>query len=944
MRSQINVENVEGETMRATRAVIRLVRSIALVMLLSTLAAPSYAAPFTAGNVVVYRVGDGVAALVNTGNAVFLDEYTPAGALVQSVALPTTTGGANHPLVASGTATSEGQLTRSADGQYLLLTGYGSTLPAASSLAASAAASVPRVVGRVKFDGSINTATALTDFSDANNPRSAASTNGTDIWVGGGTGGVRYATLGSTTSTQLSTDLANIRQVLVANSQLYISTQSGATLRIATVGGGTPTTAGQSIVNLAGIPTTIVPNGYFFATVPGGAVLYVADDTTGFGQIQKYSLVSGTWTQNGTVTAAGARGVTGTVSGSTVKLYATTGGNAATGGGSLYAFTDSTGYNGAISGSASVIASAAANQAFRGVAIAPASGVVPTATPTPTNTGPTATATPTKTATPTATPTGAPFTIGDIVVYRVGTGSDPLLSTGNPIFLDEYTSGGTLVQSIGMPTTASGPDYPLVASGTASSEGLMTRSVDGQWLMVPGYASTLPSASSLAGSAALTVPRVVGRVAADGTIDTSTALTDFADGNNPRSAASTNGSDIWVGGTTGGARYAMLGSTTSVGLSADLDNIRQIGIADGQLYVSTQAGTAIRMGAVGTGLPNTSGQTISVLSGFPLTGSPNGFFFADLDGAPGLDTLYVADTDAGLAKYSLVAGSWVPAGVVGVAADEYRGLTGVVDGTSVTLYATRSQSQLVQLVDDTGYNGTLDGTPALLATAAANQVFRGLALAPQRSGLIPPDKGTAKCEDTVTKSLSKLASCNLKCQTKEAGGAVKAKPFDATACAGDCRTKYDGATAKPLCPSCLDSGAQGAVADAASTFLSAKNAQIYCAGTAPLGGPNPGFVPPDKTTQKCEDAIAKSLTKLAACSIKCLVKQADAGLKSKPFDALACETGDKCRGKYDALGLALTGCPSCLDSVAQGTLADSLIGFLHSRSGALYCFGTQPLQ
>jgi hypothetical protein len=38
------------------------------------------AAPFTPGNVVVYRVGNGAAGLLNTGAAVFLDEFTAAGA------------------------------------------------------------------------------------------------------------------------------------------------------------------------------------------------------------------------------------------------------------------------------------------------------------------------------------------------------------------------------------------------------------------------------------------------------------------------------------------------------------------------------------------------------------------------------------------------------------------------------------------------------------------------------------------------------------------------------------------------------------------------------------------------------------------------------------------------------------------------------------------------
>src|SRR4051812_13327517 len=41
---------------------------------------------FTPGDVLIYRVGDGASPIGSTAAAVFLDEYTPAGALVQSVA------------------------------------------------------------------------------------------------------------------------------------------------------------------------------------------------------------------------------------------------------------------------------------------------------------------------------------------------------------------------------------------------------------------------------------------------------------------------------------------------------------------------------------------------------------------------------------------------------------------------------------------------------------------------------------------------------------------------------------------------------------------------------------------------------------------------------------------------------------------------------------------
>src|SRR5262249_40124815 len=152
-------------------------------------------------------------------------------------------------------------------------------------------------------------------------------------------------------------------------------------------------------------------------------------------------------------------------------------------------------------------------------------------------------------------------------------------------------------------------------------------------------------------------------------------------------------------------------------------NLRVVQIFGGQLYVSTGSGSAVRIGAVGPGLPTTAGQTITNLPGFPTAGSPYGFFFADLTASvPGLDTLYVAADDvSALTKYSLVSGSWVSNGTIGIAGDAYRGLTGVANGSTVTLYATRrggsgaaGGGELVSLIDASGYNAALTGTPTVM--------------------------------------------------------------------------------------------------------------------------------------------------------------------------------------------------------------------------------------
>jgi hypothetical protein len=324
----------------------------------------------------------------------------------------------------------------------------------------------------------------------------------------------------------------------------------------------------------------------------------------------------------------------------------------------------------------------------------------------------------------------------DVDIYRVGDGTSALASTGNPVFIDEFSPTGTLVRSIPLPSSGAG--HKAIASGTATSEGLITLSTNGKYLLATGYDIALPNTTSLTAS---TAARVVARVDASGNIDTTTALTDFAVGNNPRGVASVDGTSFWVTGAAGGERFATLGATTSTQLSTTVVNLRQTGIFGGQLFVTTSSGSAVRLGTVGSGLPTTAGQTITNLPAFETSGSPYAFFFADLDGTPGLDTVYVVDDTAsapgGLSKYSLVAGSWIGNGTVGTPADSYRGVTGVVSGSTVTLFTTRKGGsgatgggEFAMIVDSSGYNQAIAGTPSLLAMAATNTAFRGVALAP----------------------------------------------------------------------------------------------------------------------------------------------------------------------------------------------------------------------
>ncbi|MBI5434769.1 MAG: DUF3616 domain-containing protein, partial [Planctomycetes bacterium] len=334
-------------------------KAIAASFAMLALADISAAGAFTPGNLVVVRVGDGSAALTSAATVVFLDEYTPSGTLVQTLALPTTTSGAQLRFTNNGTATSEGFITLSSDGLYLVHGGYDAA-PGTAAVSGTTSAANPRVVARWDLAGNLDTSTGLTDAHSAGNIRSVAS-DGTSFWTAGSNASVRYAAaLGATTTTQLATTPTNCRVVGIEGGQLYVSNASGAFQGVSTVGTGLPTTSGQTITLLPGFPTTSGPSSYdyFFADA---STLYVADDRTSTsGGIQKWTLSAGTWTLQYTLNpvGAGCRGITGVVNAGVATLFATTTASNAntlvtvtdTGAGSTFTTIAATGTNTALRG------------------------------------------------------------------------------------------------------------------------------------------------------------------------------------------------------------------------------------------------------------------------------------------------------------------------------------------------------------------------------------------------------------------------------------------------------------------------------------------------------------------------------------------------------------------------------------------------------------------
>ncbi len=303
--------------------------------------------PLTTGNLVAVRVGDGSAAPTSATQAVFLDEFTPAGVLVQSIPLPTSTNGAQRQFTLRGNASSEGYLNVSTDGRYLLLAGYDAPVGAAlATTEGSPASTTPRVIARIeRATGVVDTSTALVDAYDGSgttqgNVRSAVSDDGSRFWVSGtgiaASAGVRFvANLGDSTSVRIGSGApTNTRVVGLFDGQLYTTSASTVYLGVCEIGMGQPTTGGQLTNLLPGFPTaggTAASSAYdFFFADP--ETLYVADDnatSSTVGGINKWTWNGTTWVRqyrlqlNGPNANTGARGLSGYVRDGIVTLWAT---------------------------------------------------------------------------------------------------------------------------------------------------------------------------------------------------------------------------------------------------------------------------------------------------------------------------------------------------------------------------------------------------------------------------------------------------------------------------------------------------------------------------------------------------------------------------------------------------------------------------------------------
>lgn len=328
-------------------------------------AAGALQAQFSPGKLAVLRVGDGSTALSSAAQPIFLDQFELTGSgQTASYTLAIPSSGADA-LTLSGTATSEGALSLSANGLFLSFAGYNANAGTAS-IAGTASATVNRAAGLVTYDGQYTLA-ARTDLGfSGNNVRGAVTVDGSGFWLsgtgGGGSGGIWYVE--GDNEIQVYSTISNLRTPNIFDGNLYFSTASGTTTRGIHFLSGLPTASGASATQVLATGATSSP--YDFALSPSGTLLYVADDTSS-GGIQRWEFDGSSWNLSYTlgtgVAGVTARGLTVDWSGTAPILFAITAEASAN---RLIRIED-TGAGSA----AETLATAGANTIFRGVDFTP---------------------------------------------------------------------------------------------------------------------------------------------------------------------------------------------------------------------------------------------------------------------------------------------------------------------------------------------------------------------------------------------------------------------------------------------------------------------------------------------------------------------------------------------------------------------------------------------
>jgi hypothetical protein len=261
--------------------------------------------------------GGAASAPAATGTAIFLDEFTLDGASstpTQTIALPTTTSGAQRGIVDSGSASSTGFVTRTGDGSAVVTGGYDVGV---GNAIGGAAATNNRIIARVDGGGNVDTSTGYSDDSAGATLRSVAA-SGSNYYAG--TASSSASTLYINTPGAIDTSTTRVgggavRTDGIYANRLFVSVNSTFESIKDTATGGLPTaTAASNTITTFTLPIAsseqfamadLSPSVGFDGT--GLDTLYIADpaaisgtsnpttSTESGGGIQKYVYNGTTW-------------------------------------------------------------------------------------------------------------------------------------------------------------------------------------------------------------------------------------------------------------------------------------------------------------------------------------------------------------------------------------------------------------------------------------------------------------------------------------------------------------------------------------------------------------------------------------------------------------------------------------------------------------------------
>jgi len=312
----------------------------------------------------------------------------------------------------------------------------------------------------------------------------------------------------------------------------------------------------------------------------------------------------------------------------------------------------------------------------------------------------------------------------NLVVVRVGDGAQTLTTSGNSVFLDQFTTSGTYVNTIFIPDTGPsaliepGPDLAgSVLTGTA-----LSRSADKRLMTLAGYNVALGNATPLQNTTSIAVPRGIVTVDVGSEVTLALADTNAYSTAFFRGAATDGANNFWGSGNKEGTWYLGLNSPSNL-VQTTFVNTRSVDIFNGNLYTLASADPyngLLRF----NGLPTTDQGLVPNMLPF------NSITMTDFSVDP-TDTLIYLTSGNTIQKFQFDGSSaWTNAYALSVPNARY--LTVDYSGANPVIYVDNAEGLIMSIVD-TGAGSTATA----LVVSGPNQLYKGIRFGPSASAARP---------------------------------------------------------------------------------------------------------------------------------------------------------------------------------------------------------------